>query len=304
MAVEYEKLATSDSEDQNLAEWRGLHEQQQQHRGFRLRPDWIAWLLLLVITNTASLLWTNIWSWSSLDHLKALTVWSPLHSTLPYQLHTIKLDVMTHTDAPSLWRADPSPAVDKLWKDNWDSRPLVIPVGDLAKLGQDPDYAVRWPTKNSSLTVVGNHAHHLLHCLDELRRSVWADYYWPQGNLNPFYRNHQMHCIDMLRQDLMCRVPRDVYPLIWQATETTPQPDFNITMKCASWEDMWAWWAERQLTEEQTLHEEPVKPVGAKEWPAPAALREENSRLKDLCSEPGIVCSQGGMPVEWSHEQT
>ncbi|KAH3978700.1 hypothetical protein HBH51_065590 [Parastagonospora nodorum] len=206
------------------------------------------------------------------------------------------LNATTQTDNPSLWRADPSPEGDKLWKDNWDTYPILIPFDDLAKLGQDPEYGVRWPYKGTSMTAVGSHAHHLLHCLDVLRKTVWADHYWPNGNLNPGHRTHQTHCIDILRQDLMCRAPMDVYSFIWLESEPASQPNFNISMKCGDWDGMLARWRERQLSKEEA-HMDPEKPEGVKEWPAPNALKQENAALLELCNKPGVNCTIDGEPI-------
>ncbi|EGP88593.1 uncharacterized protein MYCGRDRAFT_56118 [Zymoseptoria tritici IPO323] len=211
---------------------------------------------------------------------------------------------MSNTDSPSLWRQEPSPEVDKLWEDHWDSNPMLMPVEDVVKIGHDPDYVVRWASgaRHPHRTIVSNHAHHLLHCLDELRKSVWTSHYWPDGNMNPFHRNHQAHCIDLLRQDLMCRAPRNVVSWIWMESEPAPQPNFNVSMKCANdgWDDMWSWWKERQLTKEQLGTEEPAKPAGVKEWPASSAQKKENEALKELCSQPGVKCTQAGEPVDFS----
>ncbi|EME82521.1 uncharacterized protein MYCFIDRAFT_40328, partial [Pseudocercospora fijiensis CIRAD86] len=210
------------------------------------------------------------------------------------------LDAITWNTHPSLWRAEPSDEGDKLWTQNWDSHPMLIPLQDLKNLNQDLDYVARW-LDDESMGMVGSQAHHLLHCIDVLRKAVWTDHYWPKGNLNPGHRTHQTHCVDLLRQDVMCRAPMDVYPLIWMEGESQPTPNFNISMQCSDWDGMWAWWRERQMSDAD-VDRVWVKPWDVKQWPAPDGLAEENLALKEICSRPNVTCSVGGEEVDFSSE--
>lgn len=221
---------------------------------------------------------------------------APLHRTFPFKLHTDHLYAITWTDYPSLWRADPSPEGDELWRQNWESRPMLVPADDLSKLHQDIEFVPRWLDDNSKV-MVGLQAHHLLHCIDVLRKAVWTDHYWPLGNLNPGHRTHQTHCIDVLRQDLMCRAPQEVYPFIWMEEESQPTPNFNVSLQCGDWDAMWSWWRERQMTEEQVKRVW-VKPESVVEWPAPEALKQEKAALREVCSRPNVSCTIHGEELD------
>ncbi|KAF2210976.1 hypothetical protein CERZMDRAFT_44657 [Cercospora zeae-maydis SCOH1-5] len=217
---------------------------------------------------------------------------APLHQSFPFKLHLDHLNATTWSDNPSVWRADPSPEGDRLWQENWESRPMLIPVQDVKKLNQDLDYVSRW-ADDPNMALVGSQAHHLLHCVDVLRKAVWSDHYWPKGNLNPGHRTHQTHCVDLLRQDIMCRAPMGVFPLIWMEAESQPTPNFNVSLQCSNWDLMWSWWRERQMTEDQ-VDKAWVKPPGVKQWPAPNALKQEKAALAEICSRPNISCTVKG----------
>lgn len=271
-----------------------------------------AYLLVLPFTHLAAFWAGHRMPLPQLEHVKALTTWclhcsssypigimkltshcpAPLHESLSYRLHFDKLNATTWTDTPSLWRAYPSPEGDHLWEQNWNSHPMLIPASDMQRLDQDPDYVARWPD-DPNLVMVGSQAHHLLHCVDVLRKAVWTDHYWPKGNINPGHRTHQTHCVDLLRQDLMCRAPMDVYPLIWMDGESQPTPNFNVSLKCSDWNSMSSWWRERQMTDAQVKRLW-VKPSGVKQWPAPGGLKEEKAALAKICSRPDIKCTIGG----------
>ncbi|KAF7186202.1 Phenylalanine aminomutase (L-beta-phenylalanine forming) [Pseudocercospora fuligena] len=268
--------------------------------GFRLTIFRLLLIVLLFVTHGLCYALGRYWQTMPAEHLKALTTWSPLHDSFPYSLHLQSLNAITWTGHPSLWRADPSDEGDKLWKQNWDSHPMLIPLHDMKKMNQDLDYVARW-LDDDSMGMVGNQAHHLLHCVDVLRKAVWTDYYWPRGNLNPGHRTHQTHCVDLLRQDIMCRAPTDVYPLIWMEGESQPTPNFNISMKCSNWDGMWDWWRERQMTKSE-VDRVWVKPPSVKQWPAPDGLAEESKALAEVCSRPNVTCSIDGEKVDVSRE--
>ena len=48
-------------------------------------------------------------------------------------------------------------------------------------------------------------AFHNLHCLDYLRRTLYKDYYWPNGTDGvPFHDTHVSHCVMVLMEHLTC----------------------------------------------------------------------------------------------------
>ena len=54
---------------------------------------------------------------------------------------------------------------------------LLTLAQEFEDLGYDMEYIVRGPHEGASTTLASKHAHHLLHCVDELRTVVWADHY-------------------------------------------------------------------------------------------------------------------------------
>ena len=78
---------------------------------------------------------------------------------------------------------------------------------------------------------------HSLHCLDQLRKSLWPERYnnsiWkPDGTFDYMTFGHFDHCIDMLRQSLLCAC--DITPIVyhWNTRLNQTRAHFDTMRTC------------------------------------------------------------------------
>lgn len=74
---------------------------------------------------------------------------------------------------------------------------------------KDPDVVAKLPEQfwvdGEERYVAKAAAFHNLHCLDYLRKTVYKDYYWPNGTDSvPFHDTHVSHCVMVLMEHLTC----------------------------------------------------------------------------------------------------
>jgi hypothetical protein len=88
---------------------------------------------------------------------------------------------------------------------------------------------------------------HQIHCLNELRKEVFRDYYYDQAEADERRLSHKMHCIHMLLQVLMCSADVGIITHNWvhseklQEPKTRPFPDFNVVKKCRDFDAILDW---------------------------------------------------------------
>ena len=177
------------------------------------------------------------------------------------------------SEHPSVWRQDPSPAVDQAWQDLLYTSTVLISSDDVRRLGKDPSITVRAPLDwgygpDAHLAQIDSQ--HQLHCLDMLRQAVYREYYYSAGEaFSRKHWTHLSHCVDILRQNLVCQANVDVHTYNWVETQRYPYPDFGIKHRCRDHAAVVDW-----LKEEGTHVERDVllgieKPAGAVELPIP-----------------------------------
>ncbi|KAE8356755.1 hypothetical protein BDV28DRAFT_163768 [Aspergillus coremiiformis] len=153
-------------------------------------------------------------------------------------------------DEPSIFRQEPSPAVDRAWALISDTRPIPLSREDVLAIGKDPAMTVRLsPEFGLGDDVYAGRIDvlHQLHCLNALRMESYFDYYYgakyPGGfnQTDEKHRHHLSHCIYMLLQNILCHANTDVYPHIWTDAVDHPWPDFNIQHQCTSFKAILEW---------------------------------------------------------------
>ena len=175
---------------------------------------------------------------------------------------------------PSIWRQDPSPAVDRAWQDLLYTSTILISTEDVRRLGKDPLLTVRAPLEwgygpDAHLAQIDSQ--HQLHCLDMLRKAAYRDYYYP-GDRQRFslkHWTHLSHCVDILRQNLVCQANVDVHTYNWVETQRYPFPDFGIRHRCRDHGAVLEWLREKGTHVEREVLLGIEKPVGATELPVP-----------------------------------
>ncbi|KAH7355385.1 hypothetical protein BKA65DRAFT_582307 [Rhexocercosporidium sp. MPI-PUGE-AT-0058] len=191
---------------------------------------------------------------------------------------------------PSIARQDPNPGADAIWEDLELIRTIVITGEEVRKLGKDPATAAKFDNEYWEL---GDDAYmaqidvfHQLHCLNELRKLTYPDYYksFPNSTLeynshahghghhsrsrySKLWQIHIGHCVDILMQNIMCNANTDLITLQWMETQDNPFPDFSINHRCRDFNALVDWREKNAVDMEKW--DEMTKPVGVKEVPLP-----------------------------------
>ncbi|KAI1170222.1 hypothetical protein F4777DRAFT_595353 [Nemania sp. FL0916] len=159
----------------------------------------------------------------------------------------------------SIWRQNPSDAVDIAWGRITDVAMLEITRDQLLKLGKDPGSAVNTPPEwiddsgsssqpNEDRYIAIIDGMHLLHCLNSMRKSLYHNYqhYFPNG-YPPSYGAHLSHCQEKLAQWLMCQPSMEFVSFGWYEKREPPFPDFDVTRKCVDFEQILDWQNEHRI---------------------------------------------------------
>lgn len=90
---------------------------------------------------------------------------------------------------------------------------------------KDPDVVAKLPEEfwvdGEERYVAKASAFHNLHCLDYLRRTLYKDYYWPNGTDSvPFHDTHVSHCVMVLMEHLTCAPDTGVFRKLFPETHT------------------------------------------------------------------------------------
>ncbi|KAK0119402.1 hypothetical protein ONS95_010854 [Cadophora gregata] len=190
---------------------------------------------------------------------------------------------------PSIARQDPNPEADAIWEDLELIRTIVITGDEVKKLGKDPATAARFDNEYWGL---GDDAYmaqidvfHQLHCLNELRKLTYPDYYHSFPNstsqsghdhahghharsrYSKLWQIHIGHCVDILMQNIMCNANTDLITLQWMEKQDNPFPDFSINHQCRDF-NVLADWRDKNAVD-MNKWDKMKKPVGVKEVPLP-----------------------------------
>ncbi|KAL5594743.1 hypothetical protein BROUX41_001657 [Berkeleyomyces rouxiae] len=149
----------------------------------------------------------------------------------------------------TIYRREPSPAVDQAWEDlGLDAEPGIISYDDGLRAGLGPGHVQRNQKYGGGFVVNVEGMHHL-HCLNLLRKSLYfnVDYYKNLGkhafkNDEHVLQRHVTHCLDTIRQVLMCNADTGILGQVWyNQSHPKPFPDFNTLHKCKNFDDISDW---------------------------------------------------------------
>ncbi|KAI0552985.1 hypothetical protein F4679DRAFT_591199 [Xylaria curta] len=115
---------------------------------------------------------------------KKLSTWSPIIDVVEYEETTFEGSFL----APSVWRGEPTPELDAAWDQIslGGMGSLRISKDDLQLINksQDADITVGFPDQGVTETNYGHNdvqvlfeVFHQLHCLNEIRKKTWPEYY-------------------------------------------------------------------------------------------------------------------------------
>ncbi|KAK6535803.1 hypothetical protein TWF281_000054 [Arthrobotrys megalospora] len=189
-------------------------------------------------------------------HLKATSNYSPVFDALNMGLHnTVFNGSLFSLNTSGIFRQSPSPEVDAAWESITRVPNFLVNREDIEKVGKDPKLVVKAPAawNVGEKYLVALEGHHTMHCLNEIRREVYSDYYFGANEAHyPLRWVHIAHCLDIIRQSLMCSVSVDLISSNWVETQKSPYPDFNVAHQCRDFDAIMGW-AQKQQSDARYL---------------------------------------------------
>jgi len=154
-------------------------------------------------------------------------------------------------DNTSIYRMAPSPEVDAAWDylSAEDMQVITVTAHDIQSSGKDPLISVKAPSSwgfGSDAYIAQVEVFHQIHCLNELRKEMFYDYYYDSPR-NQLHTSYKSHCVHMLLQTLMCNADVGVITHEWVHDEkyfepkTRPFPDFSTVKQCRDFDAVMGW---------------------------------------------------------------
>lgn len=193
--------------------------------------------------------------------LLILPTTAPLFDQIGIRLDTVVINgTLLNTNPPSIYREDPSPAVDAAWDRISNVRTISMSRDDVIKLGKDPLTTAKYPPDfglGPDAFIGEVDVFHQIHCLNSLRKEIFFEHYfagqYPDDKPSTLHKTHTSHCIYILLQNLMCSASVDLITHRWLDVQQHPFPDFNINKKCRNFEDVLEW-QERHVVDDAPYH--------------------------------------------------
>ena len=306
-APRYEKIAATDSID-DLSQHRSPS-LAQRFRGTTIYHLNILFLVINIILASA-LIWTIHHLDSPNYLLKKVNTHTPLLDRYDFSFHRVRNNASLFNDPYSIYKADPSPAVDDAWDDIADTPVLAISESDVIKMGKDPEYAVRIPPSfgyGPDKFFAVNDGQHLIHCLNEIRKFAHYDYYYrekygPEDSLPEMVAAHRGHCVGVLLDALTCQPSLNMVIWEWMEGQDEPWPDFVTERQCQDHASFYEWQKGEQVDVELIKGVDWSKGRG-KERPELAqlrALREGGEKESGEHKGHGGHGGHGGHDSHWS----
>ena len=107
----------------------------------------------------------------------------PIIDKLPIEFETVTVrgDLFDDSEPGIIYRQPPSPEVDAAWEAISDIQYFALDADGLRKMGKDPALGVKFPEDwgvGKDMYMAELDGQHQLHCLDQLRRYTYWDYYY------------------------------------------------------------------------------------------------------------------------------
>ncbi|KAJ7124761.1 hypothetical protein C8R43DRAFT_853212, partial [Mycena crocata] len=138
---------------------------------------------------------------------------APAQDVLEYK--TVKFHSGFGHDLP-IYDQHPSDEVDKAWEGLYEFAYSKIPRNQAIYLA-NTTYPILQDISGDKPTtyMLALDVFHELHCLDEIRKAMYPDYY-PHSS-EGINTSHMRHCLSSLRQSIMCTA--DISTIVWQWSE-------------------------------------------------------------------------------------
>ncbi|KAJ7923056.1 hypothetical protein B0H13DRAFT_1981510 [Mycena leptocephala] len=195
-------------------------------------------LLLLAgatISFTLNLATLYIWFYSTgpFNPLFPQALYSPAQDVLAYK--SVKFHSGLGPDLP-IYDQPPSDEVDKAWTSLYEFAYSKIPRNQAIYLA-NKTYPILGD--NPTTYMLALDVFHELHCLDEIRKAMYPDYY-PRTS-EGINTKHMGHCLASLRQSIMCSA--DISTIVWQWSEKSQaaKERADILHTCRDFEKIHEW---------------------------------------------------------------
>ncbi|KAI0123234.1 hypothetical protein BJ170DRAFT_675069 [Xylariales sp. AK1849] len=195
--------------------------------------------------------------------------YSPLLDLVKYHDYQFEAEL----GAKNIYKGHPRPELDEAWHRVGDIHPISMEDKFRGVLNKTHS-GIPYPEEQGGGIMVEIEVFHQLHCLNFLRKVIYADYYSRPENRPVTFEvsdellfNHVDHCVDYLRQVLMCA--SDVTPVTsnWVHSHHSPHPDFNTMHKCRNFDRLLEW------VEENDNGGVPRQSPNPSWWPAPSLAK-------------------------------
>lgn len=169
-------------------------------------------------------------------------------------------------DNSSIYRQPPSPAVDAAWDliSTAKYQLTTVSAADIRYAGKKPETSVKAPEswgRGPDAYPAQIDVFHQIHCLNELRKEIYFDYYYSSGvkekiGSGLLHQQHKQHCIHMLLQNLMCHADVDMVTHNWihndrfYEPKTRPFPDFSLNRMCRDFDTLLKWVMDKATVDE------------------------------------------------------
>lgn len=135
----------------------------------------------------------------------------------------------------SKYQGHPSAQLDRIWYDLY-THMTRVPKDQALLLA---NHSIEIPGDPGYYAVIFD-VFHSLHCLDELRKEIWPDYYRPFAEryhvAQEIANMHLDHCVDGLRQALMCGADIGTIPFRFGADQTDIKTVAGHLHTCRDWD--------------------------------------------------------------------
>ena len=162
----------------------------------------------------------------------------------------------TFWDNTSIYRQDPSPAVDAAWT-FFEHDIITVTSGTLRASHISPSQSVQAPSswgQGPDAYVAHIDVLHQVHCLNALRKEIHYEHYFGSAKPTQLHVAHRNHCLHILLQTLMCHADTDVIGYRWMHNpdavgdvKTSPWPDFSLTKRCRNFDAVFQWAKEQKV---------------------------------------------------------
>jgi len=259
--IAYEKLRTQSPQDafqdnqDKQTTWERSRSPSDSRTSSSYLPDLRVHLCLVLLYTSLAVL-ASLGSFALGQRHGSLTAnqplyYSPAEQALPLQKHTFVKDDPFHGLPDSVYVGNPSPTLDKAWKDLLRGYNMRISPSTLIKLNRT-SIALADSTEDhwGSLEVF-----HHLHCLKLIRQALAPSYYDPArarltdklpGSIYPV---HIEHCVERIREYLMCRPDLTIFTYNWlEGKDDEPMPNHAVQHACVDWNALEEWVDRRKFS--------------------------------------------------------